>query len=194
MLGRGLPLPRKGPLKHREASGQDASVDLNSKDSSDFRLLPKSLPTIDSSDEEIYTDSLTSHTTASDSTIGNLTSPLGPLLSRVEGPKVDSKTKSQFSSSMPYLEDSTPLTPLVDNESPTPITVSDSHDSVFASDPSPDTSSSVSSPDTPMPIPRRSTRSTTGKPPERYGNVYTFDTLVDMGSYFQCPCDYCTGK
>ena len=95
---------------------------------------------------------------------------------------------------MPYTEDSTPLKPLVDNESPTPITVSDSHDSVFASDPSPDTSSSVSSPDTPMPIPRRSTRSTKGKPPERYGNVYTFDTLVDMSSYFQCPCDYCTGK
>ena len=194
MLGRGLPLPRKSPLNHREASREDASVDLKSKDSSDFRLLPESLPTIDSSDEEIYTDSLTSHTTASDSTIGNLTSPLGPLLSRVEGPKVDSKTESQFSSSMPYLEDSTPLTPLVDNESPTPITVSDSHDSVFASDPSPDTSSSVSSPDTPMPIPRRSTRSTKGKPPERYGNVYTFDTLVNMGSYFQCPCDCCTGK
>ena len=95
---------------------------------------------------------------------------------------------------MPYLEDSTPLTPLVDNESPIPITVSDSHDSVFASDPSADTSSSVSSPDTPMPIPRRSTRSTKGKPPERYGNVYTFDNLVFMGSYFQCPCDYCTGK
>ena len=186
--------PQEKPTQHREASGQDASVDLKSKDSSDFRLLPESLPTIDSSDEEIYTDSLTSHTTASDSTIGNLTSPLGPLLSRVEGPKVDSKTESQFSSSMPYLEDSTPLTPLVDNESPTPIRVSDSHDSVFASDPSPDNSSSVSSPDTPMPIPRRSTRSTKGKPPERYGNVYTFDTLVNMGSYFQCPCDYCTGK
>ena len=169
MLGRGLPLPRKSPTQHREASGQDASVDLKSRDSSDFRLLPESLPTIDSSDEEIYTDSLTSHTTASDSTIGNLTSPLGPLLSRVEGPNVDSKTESQFSSSMPYLEDSTPLTPLVDNESPTPITVSDSHDSVFASDPSPDTSSSVSSPHTPMPIPRRGTRSTKGKPPERYG-------------------------
>ena len=186
--------PQEKPTQHREASGQDAFVDLRSKDSSDFRLLPESLPTIDSSDEEIYADSLTPHTTASDLTIGNLTSPLGPLLSRVEGPKVDSKTESQFSSSMPYTEDSTPLKPLVDNESPTPITVSDSHDSVFASDPSPDTSSSVSSPDTPMPIPRRSTRSTKGKPPERYGNVYTFDTLVDMSSYFQCPCDYCTGK
>ena len=112
----------------------------------------------------------------------------------MEGTKVDSKTESQFSSSMPYLEDSTPLTPLVDNDTPSAINVSDSHDSVFVSDPSPDISSSVSSPETPMPIPRRSTRSTKGKPPERYGNIYTFDTLVDMGSYFQCPCDYCTGK
>ena len=112
----------------------------------------------------------------------------------MEGPKVDSKTESQFSSSMPYLEDSTPLTPLVDSDTSSAINVSDSYDSVFVSDPSPDMSSSVSSPDTPMPIPRRSTRSTKGKPPERYGNIYTFDTLVDMGSHFQCPCDYCTDK
>ena len=67
--------PQEKPTQHRETSGQDASVDLKSKDSPDFRLLPESLPTINSSDEEIYTDSLTSHTTASDSTIGNLTSP-----------------------------------------------------------------------------------------------------------------------
>ena len=134
-------------------------------------------------------------TTTSDSTIGNLTSPLGPISSRVEGPKADSKTESHFSSSMPYLEESTPLTPLTDiNDTPSYINVSDSHDSVFVSDSTPDISSSVSSPDTPMPIPQRSTRSAKGKPPERYGKVYTFDTLVDMVSYFQCPCDYCTDK
>ena len=115
-------------------------------------MLPESLPTIDSSDDEVYTDSLTSPTTASDSTIGNLTSPLGPISSRVEGPKADSKTESQFSSSMPYLEESTPLTPLIDiNGAPSSINVSDSHDSVFMSDPSPDISSSVSSPDTLFP-------------------------------------------
>ena len=112
----------------------------------------------------------------------------------MEGPTVDSKTESQFSSSMPYLEDSAPLTPLTDNDTPSGITVSDSHDSVFVSDPSPDTSCSVSSPESPMPTPRRTTRSTKGKPPERYGNIYTFDTLVDLGSYFQCPCDYCTDR
>ena len=154
--------------------------------------MPESLLTIDSSDDEVYADSLTSHTTASDSTIGNLTSPLGPISSRVEEPKIDSKTESQFSSSMPYLEESTPL--IDDNNTPSVINVSDSRDSVFVSDPSPDISSSISSPDTPIPIPQSSTRSTKGKPPERYGKVYTFATLVDMGSYFQCPCDYCTGK
>ena len=94
---------------------------------------------------------LISHTTASDSTIGNITSPLGPISSRVEGPKLDSKTESQFSSSMPYLEESMPL--IDDNDTPSAIHISDSHDSVFVSDPSPDISSSVSSPDTPMPIP-----------------------------------------
>ena len=81
----------------------------------------------------------------------------------------------------------------MDNTStPSVINTSDSHDSVSVSDSSPDISSPISSPV--APIPRRSTRSTRGKPPERYGKVYTFDTLVDMGSYFQCSCDYCTDK
>ena len=113
--------------------------------------MPKSLLTIDSSDDEVYKDSLTSHTTASDSTIGNLTSPLGLISSRVEEPKIDSKTESQFSSSMPYLEESAPL--IDDINTPSAINVSDSHDSVFVSDPCPNISSSISSPDTPIPIP-----------------------------------------
>ena len=111
----------------------------------------------------------------------------------MEGLKADSKTESQFSSSMPYLEDSTTVTPSLpstNNDTSSAITVSDMpDDSVFASDPS-----SVSSPETPVPIPRRSTRSTKGKPPERYGDIYTFDTIVDMGSHFQCPCDYCQDR
>ena len=69
----------------------------------------------------------------------------------MKDPKVDSKSESQFSSSMPYLEESTPL--IDDNDTPSAINVSDSHDSVFISDSSPDISSSVSSPDTPIPIP-----------------------------------------
>ena len=180
------------PTQYMEASKKNASADLKSKVSSDFRVLPDSLLTMDSSDDEVYTESLTSHTAASDSTIGNLTSPLGPISSRMEDPKIDSKTESQFSSSMPYLEESTPL--IDNNDTRSAINVSDSHDSVFISDPSPDISSSVSSPDTPMPIPQRSTRNTKGKPPERCGKVYIFGKLVDMRSYFQCPCDYCTGN
>ena len=83
--------PQEKPTQHMEASRQDASADLKSKDSSDFRLLPESLLSVDSSDDdEVYTDSLTSHTTASDSTIGNLTSPLGPISFWVEEPKIDS--------------------------------------------------------------------------------------------------------
>ena len=157
--------PQAKPTQHTEASSQDASADLESKDSSDFRLLPECLLSEDSSEEdEVYTDSLTIHTTASDSTIGNLTSSLGPISSRVEEPNILSKTESQFSSSMPYLEDSTPL---VDNNStPLIVNLSDSHasadDSVFVSDSSDDVSSPISSPVSP--IPRRCTRSIRGNP------------------------------
>ena len=102
----------------------------------------------------------------------------------MQEPYIVSKTESQFSSNLPYLEDSTPLV----------VSSSDSHasadDSVFVSDSSNNVSSPISSPV--APIPRRSTRSTRGKPPERYGKVYTFDTLVDIGTNFKYPCDYCT--
>ena len=43
--------PQEKPTQHMEASSQDASVDLKSKDSSDFRLLPESLLSVDSSDD-----------------------------------------------------------------------------------------------------------------------------------------------
>ena len=61
--------------------------------------MPERFITLDSSDDEVYADSLTSHTTATDSTPTNLTSFLDPSLH----PKDVSKTESQFSSSMPYL-------------------------------------------------------------------------------------------
>ena len=68
------------PTQHLEASIQHASADLKSMDSSDFRLLPESLLSEESSEEdEVNIDSLTSHTRASDSTIGNLTSSLDPI-------------------------------------------------------------------------------------------------------------------
>ena len=144
---------------------------FKSKDSSDFRLLPESVFSIDSyDDDEVYTDSLTSHTTASYSTIGNLTSPLGPISSKVEEPKIGSKTESQISSSMPYLEESTHL--IDDNSTPSVINTSDSHDSVFVSDSSPDISSPISSPVAPIP---RSTRSTRRKP---LGGMERFTPLI----------------
>ena len=94
--------PQAKLTQHMEASSQDVSADLKSRDSSDLRLLPVKLPSEDSIEEdEVYTDSLTSHTTASDSTIGNLTPSLGPISSRVEEPNIVSKTESQFTSSMP---------------------------------------------------------------------------------------------
>ena len=108
--GRRHASPQAKPSQYMEASGQDTSADLKSRDSSHFRLLSVRLHSEDSSEEEeLYTDFLTSHTTASDSTIGNLSFPLGPISSRVEEPNTISKSESQFSSNVPYLEDSTPL-------------------------------------------------------------------------------------
>ena len=137
--------PQSKSTQHMEASGQDASADLKSRSSSDFRLLPDRLQCEDSSEEEeLYTDSLTSHTTASDTTIGNLSSSLGPISSRVEEPNTICKTESQFSSNMPYLEDSTPS---VVSSSDNPASTDDS---VFVTDSSNNASSSISSPATPI--------------------------------------------
>ena len=53
--------PQAKPTQHMEASSQDASADLKSRDSFDFRLLPERLHSEDSSEEnEVYTNSLTS--------------------------------------------------------------------------------------------------------------------------------------
>ena len=190
--GKGPLPPQTKPTPPNEASKQDASDELSRITSS--KHVPESLFTLDSSDDEVYTDSLTSNTTASDSTTNNLTSLLEPSLL----PKSISKGESQFSSSMPYLEGNTPTTPStpsVDSVKPSSTTASDKpDDSVFASDPNSETQHEASPPELPMPIPRRSTRSTKGKPPERYGNIYAFDTIVDMGSYYICPCDYCQGR
>ena len=191
--GKGPPPSQTKPTPPSEASKQDASDELSKKTSSS-KLVPESLFTLDSSDDEVYTDSLTSHTTSSDSTTNNLTSLLEPSLP----PKAISKTESQFSSSMPYLEGSIPTTPRIpsiDSVKPSSTTASDRpDDSVFTSDPSAGILYEASSPEPPMPIPRRSTRRTKGKPLERYGNIYAFDTIVDMGSHYICPCDYCQGR
>ena len=100
--------PQSSSTQQVKASGKDGLADVKSKDSSDFRQLSDGLDDGSSEEEELYTYSLTSHTTALDSTtIGNVSSPLGLVTSRVEEPSAFSYTESQFSSNMPYLEDST---------------------------------------------------------------------------------------
>ena len=132
--------PQPKPTQHREAFKQNASADLKSKGSSNFRQLSDMLHSEDSSEEEeLYTYTLTSHTTASDTTIGNLTFPLGPISSRVEEPNAISQTESQFSSNMPYLEDSTP------SETSPSSNHASTDESVFVSE-SDNTSNKTSSP------------------------------------------------
>ena len=123
-----------------------------------------------SEEEELYTDSLNSHTTATDSTtIGNVSCPLGPIASRVEDPSIVSQNESQFSPSMPYLWE----TIQSDNTS--------TQDRVFThhSNNLHDTQheSQITSPA--PPIPRRCSRSTRGKPHERFGQIYTFGTIIN---------------
>ena len=89
-----------------KATGKDAFADLKSKVPSDFRQVSDRLNDESSEEEELYIDSLTSHTTPLD-TIENMSSPLGPITSRVEEPSTVSQTKSHFSSSMSYLEETT---------------------------------------------------------------------------------------
>ena len=103
------------------------------------------------------TQTLTSHTTASDSTtMGNLSSPLGPTSSRMEDPSTVSQTKGQFSSNMPYLQETTP------SENTSTSNYTSTEDSVFVSQSNDTTPSQTTSPAPPIP---RSTRSTKGKNP-----------------------------
>ena len=151
------------PKLPSEASRQDVSGEISRKSSSS-KPMPERFLTLDSSDDEVCTDSLTSHTTATDSTPTDLTSFLDPSLHS----KDISKTESQFSSSMPYLEHRTPTAhtiPSIDSMESSSSTVSSRpDDSVFTSDPSAETLHEASLPESPRPMPRRSTRSTKGKP------------------------------
>ena len=121
----------------------------------------------DSSEEEVYTDSMTSHTTASGSTIADI---LTSTASAVEGNsnlKPPSLTESQFSLDMPYLEGSTQpdLT----------------QDSVFTQQPSNSTTqgAATSSPPEP-PAPRRSARCIKGAPPLWFGKCTPIVLLFQM--------------
>ena len=153
------------------ATEKDAFAGLKSKFSSDFRHLSDRIDAEESSEEEeLYTDSLTPHTAATDSiTIGNLSSPLGTITSRVEESSIVSQTENQFSPSMPYLEET-----IQSDDTSTEDSVFTSHCNNLD-----DTQHESKITSSAPPIPRRSTRSTKGKPPGRYGQVYTFETIIN---------------
>ena len=122
----------------------------------------------DSSEDEVYTDSFTSHTTASGSTTAD---PLTSSASVLEDnssvqPLNVSPTESQFTSEMPYVGS----------------TQSDqTSDSVFIQQPSSLDSSSSQNSITISPVPpapRRSARSTKGAPPVQFGKGYTHSTII----------------
>ena len=99
--------PKSSPTQQQEASVvKDASADLKAS----LITTPSSRESMsrdeDGSEEEMYTDSLTSHTTASDSTSSDLltsAASAGEDISSIP----PSVTESHFSSIMPYLEEST---------------------------------------------------------------------------------------
>ena len=122
----------------------------------------------DSSEDEVYTDSFTSHTTASGSTTAYPPTCNASTLednSSVQPHNV-SPTESKFTPEIPYLES----------------TQSDqTTDSVFMHQPcSLDSSSSQNSITTsPVPpAPRRRARSTKGAPPVWFGKVYIHSTII----------------
>ena len=110
---RGTTRPKTSPCQQREVFGKDASADLSGQKTHSFLASPASPEHMsgdeDSSEDEVYTDSFTSHTTASGLTTADL---LTSSASAVEDnghvqPLDISSTESQFTPNMPYLEGST---------------------------------------------------------------------------------------
>ena len=122
----------------------------------------------DSNEENAY-DSLTSHTTVSSSTSPDIQS------TETNTHIPHSITESQFSTVMPYQEDSSQTS----NEVFTETSSIEPHTSQQFSQ-SLDTSetSKVNNTPPPSPIPRRSTRSTRGAPPVHFGRVITHSTRL----------------
>ena len=166
--------PKASPTQQKGASSKDASSDLSGQKTHSLLAVPSSPEHMsgdeDSSEEEVYTDSLTSHTTASDSTTADI---LTSTASAVENnsnvqPLNLSPTESQFSPDMPYLEGSTQPDLTTDSvliQQPSNSDSSDNSQSTITSSPVP-------------PAPRRSTRSTKGAPPVHFGKVYTHSTII----------------
>ena len=144
--------PKVSPSQHLESGTSISRLQSKQKDHS---LLAVPLPpdsmsgNEDSSEEEMYTDSLTSHTTASGSTTADLLTSTASAVEDVSKPP--SLTESQFSPDMPYLEGSTQPDLTQDN--------------VFTQQPSDSVTqdASTSAPPEP-PAPKRCARSTKGAP------------------------------
>ena len=124
-----------------------------------------------SNGENAY-DSLTSHTTVSSSTSADFQS------TEANSPIPDSITESQFSTVMPYHEDSDQtstevFTEISDTETHTNQQIAKSLDTSNISE-----TSKVNDTPPSSPIPRRSTRSTRGAPPVCFGRVITHCTRI----------------
>ena len=172
---------KASPTQQKVASGKDASADLQSG-SSVSRLLSKqkshsliAAPSSpepmsgdeDSIEEETYTDSLTSHTTASGSTTADLLTSTASAVEDISNLKPPSVTGSQCSPDIPYLEESTQpdLT----------------QDSVFTQQSSDSVTQDNSTPGPPEPLsPWRSARSTKGAPPVHLGKCTPIVPLFQM--------------
>ena len=157
--------PKASPTQQKRASGKYASADLGSG-ASVSRLLSKqknhsliAAPSSpepmsgdeDSSEEEMYTDSLTSHTTASGSTTTDILTSTASTVEDHSNIKPLSLTESQYSPVMPYLEGSTQ--PDLTQDS---VFTQQSSDSV--------TQDTLTSGSPEPPAPRQSARSTEGAP------------------------------
>ena len=125
----------------------------------------------DSNGDNAY-DSLSSHTTASSSTSADFKS------TEANSPISDSITESQFSTVMPYQEDSDQTSTEVFTEisNTEPHTSQQIAKSLDISDNS--ETSKVHETPPPSSIPRRSTRSTRGAPPVHFGRVITHCTRI----------------
>ena len=125
----------------------------------------------DSNEENDY-DSLTSHTTASSSASADFQS------TETNSPTSDSITESQFSTVMPYQEDSgqTSTEVLTETSNTEPHTCQQLSKSLDISE---TTETNETPPPSPTsPLPRRSTRSKRGAPPLHFGRVITHGTRV----------------
>ena len=112
--------PKASPSQQKEASVvKDASADLESGTSNSRLLSKQKNPLIatpsspepmsgdeDTSEEKMYTDSLTSHATASGSTTADILTSTASAVEDISNIP-PSLTESQFSTVMPYLEEST---------------------------------------------------------------------------------------